>query len=159
MYFDGSLKLGGEGAGDLFVSPLGEYLKYVLKILWPTTNNEAEYEALLHRPHLAASLGIKRLLVYGESSMVIDQLNKEWDCTKETMDAYCAKVRKLKKYFHGLEFHHVVRDLNVVADVLAKRGSDRVEVPGRVFIHELIKPSIKEQVVDPIDTPMPNRQS
>jgi hypothetical protein len=91
--------------------------------------------------------------------VVIDQLNKEWDCTKESMDAYCAKVRKLEKYFHGLEFHHVVRDLNVVADVLAKRGSDRVEVPGRVFIHELIKPSIKEQVVDPIDTPMPNRQS
>ena len=41
------------------------------------------------------------------------------------MDAYCAEVRKLEKHFHGLEFHHVVRDINVAADVLAKLGSDR----------------------------------
>jgi hypothetical protein len=30
MYFDGSLKLGGVGAGVLFISPEGKYLKYVL---------------------------------------------------------------------------------------------------------------------------------
>ena len=48
MYFDGSLKLGGAGASVLFVSPNGKQLKFVLQILWPATNNEAEYEALLH---------------------------------------------------------------------------------------------------------------
>jgi hypothetical protein len=41
------------------------------------------------------------------------------------MDAYCAKVRKLKKNFEGLEILHVVRDLNVATDILAKLGSDR----------------------------------
>jgi hypothetical protein len=35
------------------------------------------------------------------------------------MDAYCAEVRKLEKHFQGLEILHVIRDLNVVADVLA----------------------------------------
>jgi hypothetical protein len=66
MYFDGSLKLDGGGAGVLLISPRGEQLKYVLKILWVVSNNEAEYEALLHGLRLAISLGIKRLLVYGD---------------------------------------------------------------------------------------------
>ena len=48
MYFDGLLKLGGEGADVLFILPDGKQLKYVLKILWPATNNEAKYEALIH---------------------------------------------------------------------------------------------------------------
>ena len=122
MYFDGSLKLRGVASGVLFISPVGKQLKYVLQILWPATNNEAKYEALLHGLRVAVSLGIKRLLIYGDSSVVINQVNKDWDCTKETMDTYCAEVRKLEKHFQGLEIHHVVRDLNVAADVLAKLG-------------------------------------
>jgi hypothetical protein len=54
MYFDGSLKLGGCGAGVLFISPIGEQLKYVFQILFDFSNNKAEYEELLHRLHLAA---------------------------------------------------------------------------------------------------------
>jgi hypothetical protein len=42
MYFDGSLKLDGAGAGVLFISLDGKQLKYVLQILWQATNNEAE---------------------------------------------------------------------------------------------------------------------
>jgi hypothetical protein len=74
---------------------------------------------------------------------VVNQVNKDWDCTKETMDAYCAKVRKLEKNFKGLEILHVVRDLNVAADVLAKLGSDREQVPPDIFV-ELTSPSIKQ---------------
>jgi len=77
MYFDGSLKLEGGGAGVLFISPKGEQLKYVLQILFEVSNNEAEYEALLHGLRLAISLGIKRLLVFGDSIIVVQQVNKE----------------------------------------------------------------------------------
>jgi ribonuclease HI len=66
-----------------------------------------------------ASLSIKQLLIYGDSSMVINLVNKDWDWTKETMDAYYIEVRKLEKHFQGLEIHHVVRDLNMAIDVLA----------------------------------------
>jgi ribonuclease HI len=59
MYFDGSLKLGGAGAGVLFISPDGKQLKYILQILWQATNNEAKYEALIHVQRVAISLGIK----------------------------------------------------------------------------------------------------
>jgi hypothetical protein len=62
MYFDGSLKLGGAGAGVLFISPEGKHLKYVLQILWQATNNEAEYEALIHGLRIVTSIGIKQLL-------------------------------------------------------------------------------------------------
>jgi hypothetical protein len=48
MYFDGSLKLQGAGAGILFIAPGGKQLKYALQLLFPASNNAAEYEALLH---------------------------------------------------------------------------------------------------------------
>jgi ribonuclease HI len=76
MYFDGSLKLEGAGVGVLLISPTIEQLKYVLQIIWKVSNNEAEYEALLHGLRLAPSLDIKRLLVYGDSAVVINQVNK-----------------------------------------------------------------------------------
>jgi hypothetical protein len=87
---------------------------------------------------------MKRLLVYGDSVVVINQVNKSWDRNKENMDAYCLEVRKLENKFYGLEYHHVVRDNNVAADVLSKLGSTRAQVPAGVFVHELHVPSIPE---------------
>jgi hypothetical protein len=53
------------------------------------------------------------------------------------MDAYYLEVRKLENKFYGLEFHHVIRDNNVAADVLSKLGSSCAQVPASVFVHEL----------------------
>jgi ribonuclease HI len=114
MYFDGSLKLDGSCAGVPFISPRGEQLKYVLQILWEVSNNEAEYEALLHGLRLAISLGIKRLLVYGDSLLVVQQVNKEWDCNKETMDAYVQEVRKLEKKIPAWRFITCYRSTTLV---------------------------------------------
>jgi hypothetical protein len=60
------------------------------------------------------------------------------------MNAYCLEVHKLEKKFYGLEFHHIVHDNNVAADVLSKLGSTRAQVPVEVFVHELHAPSIPE---------------
>jgi ribonuclease HI len=115
----------------------------VFQILFEVSNNEAEYEALLHELCQVVSLGIKRLLVYNDSLLVVQQVNKEWDINKDTMDAYVAEIRKLENKFSGLKIHHVVRDNNVGADVLSKLGSDRANVPLGVFVHELRHPFIK----------------
>jgi ribonuclease HI len=144
MYFDSSLKLEGTSAGVLLISPKGEQLKHVLQIFWTISNNEAKYEALLNGLRLAISLVIKRLPVYGDSAVVVNQINKSWDRNMENMDAYCLKVCKLENKFYGLEFHHVVRDNNVAADVLLKLGSTRAQVPVGVFAHKLHAPSIPE---------------
>jgi ribonuclease HI len=77
MYFDGSLKLGRASTGVLFISLDGRQLKYILQILWQATNNDAEYEALIHGLRVATSLGIKRLLVYVDSAVVVNQVNKD----------------------------------------------------------------------------------
>jgi ribonuclease HI len=71
MYFNGLLKLQGAGAGILFITPRGEQLKYALQLLFSTSNNVAEYEALIHGLNIAISLGVKRLMIYGDSLVVI----------------------------------------------------------------------------------------
>jgi ribonuclease HI len=152
MYFDGALDLEGAGDGVLLISPQEEQLKYVLQIHYKASNNGAEYEALIHGLRIAVSLGIKRLLALGDSKVVIEQVNKEWDCVKDTMDAYCAEIQKLKGHFEGIEFQHVPRNNNIAADVLSKLGSRGALVPTGVFVQDLRKPSIK--LLDP-DNPEP----
>ena len=127
----------------------------MFQILFKVSNNEAEYEALLHGLRLAVSLGIKRLLVYGDSLLVIQQVNKEWDINKDTMDAYIEEIRKLENKFSGLEIHHVNRNNNVGADVLSKLGSTRAVVPSGVFVHEFHQPPVKEQSQQATDTEAP----
>jgi ribonuclease HI len=105
MYFDGALNLEGAGVGVLLISPQRGSLS--IQIHYMASNNGAEYEALIHGLCIAVSLGIKRFLAFGDSKVVIEQVNKEWDCVKDTMDAYCTKIRKLEGHFEGIKFQHV----------------------------------------------------
>jgi ribonuclease HI/probable phosphoglycerate mutase len=159
MNFDGALNLEGAGAGVLLISPQGEQLKYVLQIHYKASNNGAEYEALIHGFRIAVSLSIKRLLAFGDSKVVIEQVNKEWDCVKDTMDAYCAEICKLEGHFEGIEFQHVPRSNNVVADILSKLGSHRALVLADVFVQDLRKPSIKLLDLDNLEPPSNNQNS
>jgi ribonuclease HI len=93
--------------------------------LFSATNNATEYEALVHGLSIAASLSVKKLMVYGDSLVVIVQINKDWDRSTDSMGKYCAAVRKLEDKFEGLKFHHVERDRNAAADALLKLGSSR----------------------------------
>ncbi|XP_039811703.1 uncharacterized protein Mb2253c-like [Panicum virgatum] len=149
MYFDGALNRDGAGTGILFISPKGEQLKYVLQLFFKATNNTAEYEALIHGLQITVTLGIKCLLAYGDSKVVIQQVNKDWECTKEKIDVYCREIRKLEAKFYGLEFHHVPRDDNVAADVLSKLGSKRSIVPPSVFVQALNSPTVKMEEEPP----------
>jgi ribonuclease HI len=152
MYFDGSLKLQRAGAGILFIAPGGEQLKYALQLLFPASNNAAEYEALIHGLSITVSLGIKKLMVYGDSLVVISQINKDWDCSADSMGKYCAAVRKLEDNFEGLEFHHVERDRNVAVDALSKLGSSQAQAPPRIFVQEISQSSILLDQVEEFNT-------
>jgi hypothetical protein len=98
------------------------------------------------------SLGIKRLMVYEDSLVVISQINKDWDCSTDSMGKYCAAVRKLEDKFEGLEFHHVERDHNVAADALSKLGSSRAQVPPGIFVQEVSCPSIPSDQTEECNT-------
>ena len=61
MYFDGSLIKTGARVGLLFISPLGVHMRYIMRIHFVTSNNVAEYEALVNGLWIAIELGVRRL--------------------------------------------------------------------------------------------------
>jgi hypothetical protein len=65
LYFDGSVMKTGAGAGLVFISPLGEHMKYAVRLHFPASNNMAEYKALLCCLRIAIEMGIERLDVGG----------------------------------------------------------------------------------------------
>jgi ribonuclease HI len=71
MYSNGSYTLKGAGAGVVLIPPECDMLKYVIQIEFPATNNIAEYEGLVTGLRLAKELGIRRLLIRGDSQLVI----------------------------------------------------------------------------------------
>ena len=83
-------------------------------------------------------------MVYGDSALVINQLNKDWSRSSEKVDAYCTEIRKLEGKSYGIEYHHVVHDQNQLANHLSKLGSSRAAIPPGVFVQDLLAPSIKE---------------
>ena len=97
----------------------------------PTTKQNKK--ALLYGLRMAISLGVRRLMVYGDSDLVVNQVMKEWDVRSPAMTGYCNAMRKLEKKFEGLELHHIPRLKNQAADDLAKIGSKREAVPSNVF--------------------------
>jgi ribonuclease HI len=75
---------------------------------FPTSNNAAEYEALIHGLRIATTLGICRLRVLGDSFLVVNQANKEWSCLDNKMMMYCQELHKLENNFNGLEYLHIL---------------------------------------------------
>jgi ribonuclease HI len=85
MYFDGSKRVQGAGAGVVLISPQGDKLKYVLRMSFPqASNNESEYEALLHGMKMAKACGATRLKVYGDSNLDIQQVMNRCDALHGT---------------------------------------------------------------------------
>lgn len=56
---------------------------------------------------------------------------------------YCKEVHNLEAKFYGLEFHRIIRDYNMVVDVLSKLGSRRALVPVGVSFQALKNPTLK----------------
>ena len=88
-------------------------------------------------------------MAYGDCKVVIQQVNKDWECTKEKMDAYYSEIRKFEAKFYSLEFYHVPKDDNVAADVLSKLGSKRSIVPPGVFVQALNSLTVKMEEEPP----------
>nr|AAK27822.1 putative gag-pol precursor [Oryza sativa Japonica Group] len=151
--FDGSKRLTGTGAGVVLISPTGERLSDVLWIHFSASHNVAEYEALLHGLRIAISLGIRRLIVRGDSQLVVNQVMKEWSCLDDNMTAYRQEVRKLEDKFDGLELTHVLRHNNEAADRLANFGSKREAAPSDVFVEHLYEPTVpRKETTEAMDT-------
>jgi hypothetical protein len=117
----------------------------LLRLHFPTSNNTAEYEALINSLRIVVELGIKHLEIRGDSELVVDQVMKYKNCMDSKMAVYCQAVRDLEDKFHGLKLHHILCDYNKAADVLAKTTSSRSLVPHGVFASDQHTPSIRAQ--------------
>ena len=67
MYIDGSLTKRGIRVGLVFISPLGVCMRCMVRLHFPSSNNVAEYEALINGLRIAIELGIRCLNVQGDS--------------------------------------------------------------------------------------------
>jgi ribonuclease HI len=145
MHFDGAFNLPGAGAGAVLNSPSGDKLFYTVQLYFKpehkVSNNIAEYEGLLGGLRATNALGIKRLIVKGDSQLVVNFSSKSYTPKDEHMVAYLEEHRKMEKCFQGLELKHIPRGENVEAEKIAKRASHRLAQPAGVFEECLFKPS------------------
>ena len=89
MYFVGSLMKKGVDVGLVFVLPLRVHMRYMVRIHFPSSNNVAEYDALINGLRITIELGIRWLDVQGDSQLVIDQVIKESSYHNAKMATYC----------------------------------------------------------------------
>ena len=60
----------------------------MIRLDFPTTNNEAKYEALIAGLDLAKAVGVENLVVYCDSEIVTSQVNGDYDYKNERMKKY-----------------------------------------------------------------------
>jgi ribonuclease HI len=141
LYFDESAHQLVGGAGVVLIDPSGDQVKYMVHLEFKATNNMAEYEALIFGLSVALSLGIRQLLVKGDSHLIIKQVRGECSCNEPRLAAYLLHVRKLEKDFTALELQHVPRADNSVADDLSVKASTWAPMPEGVFERRLLRPT------------------
>jgi hypothetical protein len=98
-------------------------MEYLVRLHFPASNNTAEYEALINGLRIIVELGMKCLEMRGDSELVVDQVMKDKNYVDPKMAVCCQAVRDIEGKFHSLVLHHVLRDYNKAAGVLAKTAS------------------------------------
>jgi ribonuclease HI len=144
MYFDGSKRIQGACTGVVLISPQGDKLKYILRMSFPqASNNEAEYEALLHGMKMAKVCGATQLKIIRDSNLIVQQVMNRCDTINDNMMAYKNLYHYLEGTFDGCKVSHVSRNNNEEADNLANIGSQCLPMPSGVFWEEIIERLIK----------------
>jgi ribonuclease HI len=95
------------------------------KFLGTATNNEAEYGALIEALTQAQELGGSEILCHLDSELVVKQLNRQYKVKDEKMKALFARVNALCAHFDKVQFIHVRREQNKLADKLVNEELDR----------------------------------
>ena len=88
MYFDGATNQNGSGIGVLLISPKGAHIPFSNRLNFPATNNATKYEACIMGLQAALGLGVKELVVYGNSTLIISQAHNKWKIKEERLMPY-----------------------------------------------------------------------
>lgn len=113
----------GLTAGAYWVSPIGsdEAITKGGIYLEKGTNNIGEYEGLLLGLERMIELGLKSVLIEGDSLLVISQISKKWKANHPEMETRRNRVWKLLEAFEHVACRHIPRKENHVADQLSDK--------------------------------------
>ncbi|XP_077246100.1 uncharacterized protein LOC143885957 [Tasmannia lanceolata] len=131
-------------AGVVLHGPDGFTAEYALRLDFPASNNEAEYEALLAGLSLATELGAGKLKVYSDSQLVVEQVNGAYEAKGLRMKRYLHKEKEKLKRMGEVEILQVPRGMNNRVDALSKMASEETHDFGTVLTEILLHPSIDE---------------
>ncbi|RVW20699.1 Retrovirus-related Pol polyprotein from transposon 297 [Vitis vinifera] len=141
MYFDGAANQSGYGIGVLLVSPQGDHIPRSVRLAFsdrhPATNNIVEYEACILGLETALELDIRQMEVFGDSNLVLRQIQGDWKTRDVKLRPYHAYLELLVARFDDLRYVHLPRAQNRFADALATLASS-VDIPIDVVIRPLL---------------------
>jgi ribonuclease HI len=123
LYIDGAADLHSKqaGIGGVFILN-GQEINSFSKNIGHSTNNEAEYKALITGLKTALKNKINKLQIFADSELVVKQINGEYKVKNERMQVLHKEVASLLAKFSSWELQHVRRELNKTADKYAKAG-------------------------------------
>ena len=94
MHTDGSSNKQVGGADVVLLSPEGDVVECVIRLDFPTTNNEAKYEALVAGIDLARAAGATSVVIYCDSQVITNLVNGDYECKGERMKRYLDQVKR-----------------------------------------------------------------
>lgn len=118
---------GPAGTGVVIKTETGQILYAVGEYIGETTNNVAEYKALIRALDTAAKLGATEVKVNMDSELIVKQMNGQYKIKEPTLQELAGQVLKLKNAFAQVSFTHVRREYNQEADRLVNQAIDAVK--------------------------------
>ena len=88
VHTDGSSNRQAEGADVVLLSPEGDVVEFMIRLDFPTTNNEVEYEVLVVGLDLTRATGATSVVIYCDSQVITNQVNGNYECNGERMKRY-----------------------------------------------------------------------
>jgi ribonuclease HI len=125
-YTDGASRgnPGNAGIGILFVDEKGDIIKEICEYIGQTTNNIAEYTAMVTALKEAIEMNFEEIEIISDSELMVKQINGEYQVKNEGLKPLYKEACELLKEFKKYTVRHVRREHNKKADKLANRGID-----------------------------------
>ncbi|KAF7802418.1 Retrovirus-related Pol polyprotein from transposon 17.6 [Senna tora] len=153
VFVDGSAGRRGSGVGVTILTPEGVAIDQALELNFKTTNNQAEYEALIAGLNLASELGATNLLVSSDSQLVVGQLNGDFEVKEPTIAKYVERSKMLLSKFKKTTIQRIPRTQNDRADCLYKLASASARCGNRPILQSsLDRPSIELPLAESLAT-------
>ena len=118
---------GPAGIGVLIEDGEGNVLREIGEPLGRTTNNVAEYSALIRGLEEARALGCDQIAVFTDSELMAHQINGKYSVKAVHLIPLYQRATALLKQFSTATVTHVRRELNKRADALSNIGADLVQ--------------------------------